>query len=291
MGVESWGVANAQLIARTGHDPYSISIKQGSLFSPCLFNVISTELSYSVDMRNIHHYIQGGFVMNTNINSKDIKDANKHNKKARDDIRYLLKITNTFENDPLRDQACDQIVNFVAIWALCEHDIFKTYGSGIVMNLNKISNEYLSKNATIEYLEGHIKYFYERYSSKPDLYENNFLKKNFQNRDLDYKFFSDDKRAYDALMDSKGVYGDFRKNDEEKLAFLLFVIYRYRNNIYHGTKGVNDWIDFYTPIQHCIDALLQIRFNWIDREHFSKPFHNAHQQAERIKIKKILDCC
>lgn len=43
--------------------------------------------------------------------------------------------------------------------------------------------------------------------------------------------------------------------DEESLYLLIFVIYRYRNNIFHGNKGVKSWLNYREQIQHCIRVM------------------------------------
>jgi len=42
---------------------------------------------------------------------------------------------------------------------------------------------------------------------------------------------------------------------EDRLFFLVFVIYRYRNNIFHGNKGVMSWLHYREQIQYCIAAM------------------------------------
>lgn len=43
--------------------------------------------------------------------------------------------------------------------------------------------------------------------------------------------------------------------DEDRVFFLVFVIYRFRNNIFHGNKGVDSWLRYRDQIQHCIGAM------------------------------------
>jgi hypothetical protein len=42
---------------------------------------------------------------------------------------------------------------------------------------------------------------------------------------------------------------------DEGLYFLVFVIYRYRNNIFHGNKGVQSWLCYREQVQCCIRAM------------------------------------
>lgn len=44
-------------------------------------------------------------------------------------------------------------------------------------------------------------------------------------------------------------------NTNDKLLFLLYVVYRYRNNIFHGNKGVDSWIIYSTQIGKCVQIM------------------------------------
>lgn len=41
----------------------------------------------------------------------------------------------------------------------------------------------------------------------------------------------------------------------DRLFFLASVVYRYRNNIFHGSKGVGSWLKFKLQIEHCIKVM------------------------------------
>lgn len=45
-------------------------------------------------------------------------------------------------------------------------------------------------------------------------------------------------------------YSDLK--DSEKMELLLFVVYRYRNNIFHGNKGVLSWQHYTEQIEDCL---------------------------------------
>jgi hypothetical protein len=42
---------------------------------------------------------------------------------------------------------------------------------------------------------------------------------------------------------------------EDKLFLLAVTIYRYRNNIFHGNKGVDSWLRYRPQIKHCIAGM------------------------------------
>lgn len=44
-------------------------------------------------------------------------------------------------------------------------------------------------------------------------------------------------------------------SDDDKVFVAALTAYRYRNNIFHGNKGVDSWLQFRPQIKHCIDAM------------------------------------
>jgi hypothetical protein len=41
----------------------------------------------------------------------------------------------------------------------------------------------------------------------------------------------------------------------ERVFFLVSVVYRYRNNIFHGSKGVGSWLQFKPQIEQCTQVM------------------------------------
>lgn len=72
-----------------------------------------------------------------------------------------------------------------------------------------------------------------------------------------------DKKLYGNLMykqKSPQLNSVLMKNYEslsadEIVFFVIFVVYRYRNNIFHGNKGVDSWLDFKPQIKRCIKLM------------------------------------
>lgn len=42
---------------------------------------------------------------------------------------------------------------------------------------------------------------------------------------------------------------------QDKLHFLLFVLFRYRNNMFHGNKGLINWLQYDEQIRLCTEAM------------------------------------
>ncbi len=43
--------------------------------------------------------------------------------------------------------------------------------------------------------------------------------------------------------------------DYEEVFLLIFVVFRYRNNIFHGNKGVSSWLSYQEEIKKCCDIM------------------------------------
>lgn len=101
----------------------------------------------------------------------------------------------------------------------------------------------------------------------------NFAKKFSERTDFDFAVLHEpaalfhrryqDKQLYKNLMHSQqsNELDSFLKrkfcdlNNYEITLMLLIVIYRFRNNIFHGNKGVKSWLGFREQINLCINAM------------------------------------
>lgn len=52
--------------------------------------------------------------------------------------------------------------------------------------------------------------------------------------------------------------------DKEKCHLILYVIFRYRNNIFHGNKRVYSWLTYKDQINKCVDAMIFFVQNYSD---------------------------
>ncbi|GMQ99525.1 MAG: hypothetical protein BMS9Abin18_0343 [Zetaproteobacteria bacterium] len=128
----------------------------------------------------------------------------------------------------LRDRTA---IQFLITWSIFESDCFN--GSMSFGKINDYSKKIMS-NPDYErdrFIEA-LKYFHGRYQ-KPELYKN-----------LMYK----QKSPELGLILEKGI-GELTPSEE--IFFLIAVVYRYRNNIFHGNKGVSSWLKFQEQINYC----------------------------------------
>ena len=47
-------------------------------------------------------------------------------------------------------------------------------------------------------------------------------------------------------------------SNEDKLFMLMYVTYRYRNNIFHGNKEISNWLRNTTEIDYCIEFMMKL---------------------------------
>lgn len=128
----------------------------------------------------------------------------------------------------------EDVSGFLIIWTLFEQKHFDGF-----VRYNKLET-YAKNNSEIIRDNGNLKeifnYFFSRYkNSEP-----------FSNLIHEYTY-----KEIENLLKEDDV------SDEKKLFFLIFVVYRYRNNIFHGVKGVQSWTKFEEQIKKCISIMIE----------------------------------
>ena len=126
-------------------------------------------------------------------------------------------------------------IRFLIIWSIFEAKYFNGF-----MQVNKIkncSNAIIGKSCfNITKYSNALEHFHKRYQDKR-IYKN--LMHGQKSKELDNILHKDIR----SLSSNESIY------------FLLFVIYRYRNNIFHGNKGVSSWLRYEEQIEHCIKVM------------------------------------
>ncbi len=123
-----------------------------------------------------------------------------------------------------------------------------------------------------------ISAFSKKVAATKDNYPNTFpeLAKYFQKRYQDKTKYANLVHGQD-IPELKNIL-EKRLNDvhrEDEAYFLSVVVYRYRNNIFHGNKGVSSWLKYKEQIRHCI-TIMQ---NLID---ISETLHNKRIQRDDL---------
>ena len=131
---------------------------------------------------------------------------------------------------------CQVATTYLLIWPVMEQNLFSGF-----MKQDKIAET--ATRYTLYYsemnIEEDVKYFYDRYQNRR-FFRN--LKHGSYHTEVDDIL----KKRYNVLSPT------------EKLHLMIFVVYRYRNNIFHGSKGINSWLQFSEQIEKCISFMMKI---------------------------------
>jgi hypothetical protein len=128
----------------------------------------------------------------------------------------------------------DYALSFLLIWSIFESKCFDAF-----LTINDLDNEDIKNDKEFNEFSNDAAYFHNLYQSNKTRWKN-----------LKYK--EENYKDLDNLL--KGNYEDLLKGD--KIKFGLFVIYRYRNNIFHGNKKILSWINYKEEIKRCIKMMI-----------------------------------
>lgn len=148
----------------------------------------------------------------------------------------------------LKAETLDVVANFTVMWSFFECVLCKNRAGkkSFQIFIDRYKPEYIDKN-TLNQFELYLKFYRERYIKKDNATEfnNKFNKLNFRN--------SEDKKLVEKVLIEE-------KNDiKEKLLALTLIIYRLRNNLFHGLKHfiqLNEQVESLTIATHCLTAIL-----------------------------------
>jgi len=128
---------------------------------------------------------------------------------------------------------------FLIVWSIYEAKCFKGFVKDY--KLNEFAKRMVG---TIDSngINDSAEYFHKRYQDKKK-YQNLIHGKNGNPR-------------FDEILKK----GYTNLTVEEKFFLLTFVTYRYRNNIFHGNKGISSWLRYDEQIKKCI-YVLQVFIN------------------------------
>lgn len=132
---------------------------------------------------------------------------------------------------------------FLLIWPIFEHDVCNGYMTS--SKIRDIAKKY--KNCYDEMcIDDILKRFYDRYTDRnsPDSHWNSLCQ-----NDLGEVVSQAERVLNQPWNKSKPV---------EKIQFGLYVIYRFRNNIFHGNKTVLEWLRNKPQIEDCVLVLLRL---------------------------------
>lgn len=160
-------------------------------------------------------------------------------------------IKNFFENGvELNNEGIDRVRNFSLLW-----NLFETYACSKRADINSISDAVDRINQrepiTTDLIVDHLEYFKERYFNEDGTPKIIFEGLKFRLGQLDQ-------------VAKQKVFQTFTENIDnpaENLKSLLFILYRFRNNLFHGEKEVvrlNEQIDNFTVANDLLARILTI---------------------------------
>lgn len=138
---------------------------------------------------------------------------------------------------------------FLLVWPIMEQKLF----GGAVTNVDDKPNSILAFSQNNQSLFARLnmddsaQYFHHRYKRSITFYRKLYAKPNKQRGNS----------TFDQIL-VKNYSGENSLTDQEKLYLLLFVTYRYRNNIFHGNKEVNVWKNYVDQMNRCIDFMIAL---------------------------------
>ena len=132
---------------------------------------------------------------------------------------------------------------FLLVWPIFEHDVCDGFmETGKILDVaRKFGNCYDEMDIDVI-----LKKFYERYKDR-----------NSPNSNWNGLCHDDSSRAKSNAERVLNI-GWNRSDSVAKLQFGLYVIYRFRNNIFHGNKQIFEWLHNREQIEDCIRVLLSL---------------------------------
>ncbi len=147
-------------------------------------------------------------------------------------IIWLAKHFNIEKKQVEKDINYENVAGFLIIWTIFEQRAFKSY-----MTYSKIET-FVNKNvlSITDEIRNIAGSFHDRYQD-PRKYKN--LSHNDNHDDVKNIL----KKKKECLTDN------------EKIHLALYVLYRYRNNIFHGNKGARSWNQYRDQIDQCVKIM------------------------------------
>lgn len=130
------------------------------------------------------------------------------------------------------------VAGFLIIWSIFEKQTFE---------------KFFRKNNIIPFSEKH------KAILAPLVYEySNYFHLRFQNKKKFKNLIHDDNfLPFDSILKKSFI----ELTDEEHITLVLYVLYRYRNNIFHGNKSVLSWLKYKEQINKCVEVMILILDN------------------------------
>lgn len=169
-------------------------------------------------------------------------------------VETWIKMAYDFEGEEDLDALYNEkiSVNFLLVWA--KFEVINFEGFLKFEKIDKVAKQIAEKESfLILELESYVKYFYDRYVEQ--------LGGQRRLNGLCYKIDAcrEKKSCVNLSCEIKRILNEKLETltKKDKVYFLIYVISRYRNNMFHGNKNAKNWISEYKiPIENCIRVMV-----------------------------------
>ena len=171
---------------------------------------------------------------NPEKNYTDNRNTTDINDKVTEWLAKQFKTQNWNITDMLRTQ---NATVYLLIWPIMEQNIFKGFMQAKdIVPKSEMMGCYFDEMGS----EKLVRYFYDRYQDKDK-----------------YKSLVNSKKCYRFMEDV--LAKDFEiLSGTEKMILMMTVVFRYRNNIFHGNKAIGEWIKYSKEIEFCTEFMMSV---------------------------------
>ena len=163
--------------------------------------------------------------------------------------KWLGSLLNQSELEIRRTLNDETALHFLIAWSLFEARCFDKYVKA--KKLREYAENVMSQGFAVRRLSLQFEHFYSRYHDQPR------AKNQLSNLLHDSEKSNDVGRAVRKLLADQ----ECRITDADRIFFICAVIYRFRNNMFHGSKGVQSWLRYKPEIEICISAMQELIFH------------------------------
>ncbi len=151
-------------------------------------------------------------------------------------LKWLAKQFKTREDDLSRTLRYENATVYLLIWPVMEQKLFS--GFLTIDYFGPVSD--MLKDYYEEMNVDHIVLaFYKHFQIKDNL-------KGIVNKKTPKRFLNILKAEFDDL------------SCEDRIFLMMFTVYRYRNNIFHGNKKIEEWPKYHKQINDCTEFMMRL---------------------------------
>ena len=190
-------------------------------------------------------------IMQDKINQleKDLSYYKEYRMLDKETLKWLamnIDPDKTSNEEEIKDMLRNQVaVSYLLIWPILEQRHFSGFMKvGQIRDASfQLYRYYSELSPDLDYI---VEHFFHRYNISKN--ENNPCLKRLQPEHEINDYYKNllRKKSYNEVL------------PREKISLLLFVIYRYRNNIFHGSKSIDKWINYSEQINYCLIGMMKI---------------------------------